>query len=224
MKNILTSLFGQSPFKPLQAHAEQIFKCVKNLENFLKILRTDFNEAKKVAEEVSLHEHEADKIKDKIRDNLGKPIFMPVGRDDLLEILSIQDAIADSAEDVAVLAVIKENFSIPEEIFVLMEIILQKSTDTFLKYKEIIDQMDELLEATFSGPQADKIRKNIETVALYEHETDKAQKMFLKKLFEYDDRLTHSDFFLISNITKRIGDIANISEKAANKIRLILLK
>jgi len=223
MKNILNSLLGKSPFKPLQEHMRQIQSCVLPLKQLLQELKKGSDAAAKtLAAQISEHEHLADKIKDEIRESLSKSLFMPVQRQDVLEILSIQDAIADTAEDIGVLCTIKDSFSVPDELFTLMEIILDKSVETFQKYQEIIEDMDELLEATFSGPQAQKTKKNIGEVAYLEHETDRAQKVFLKKFFEYDSRLSQSDFFLIAKITRRIGDIANISEKAANKIRLIL--
>jgi predicted phosphate transport protein (TIGR00153 family) len=207
----------------MQDHADQIANCVLKLKDFLTTFKKSFEEGKKLCAEISEFEHKADQIKDKIRNNLGKSLMLPVNKGNLLDILSIQDAIGDTAEDIAVLATMKKDFTIPDELFTLLDILLDKAIDTFKKYREIIDLLDELLEATFTGPQAEQIRKEIKNVARLEHETDKAQKIFLQKFFDYEENLSKSEFFLISKISKGIGDIANISEKAANKIRLILL-
>lgn len=223
MKNILKSLLSKSPFKPLQEHMEHVHICVVAIQDLLQeVKKGSFEEAKKLYSKINEHEHLADKIKDEIRENLSRSLFMPVHRNDLMEILSIQDSIADAAEDVGVLLTIKESLSMPSDLFVLLEAILNKTLETFHKYHEIILEMEYLLEATFSGPQAQIAKKNIDKVAYLEHETDLVQKVFLKKFFECDDQLSKSDFFLISKISRRIGDIANISEKAAKKIRLIL--
>lgn len=224
MKNILTSLLSKSPFKSFQEHLEEIKNCVLLLNPLIKALKNDMPQAKSIALKISEHEHNADKIKDSIRDNLSKSLLLPIGRSELLEILSIQDAIGDVAEDISVLCTIKENFKIPEEIFTLVEIILDKSVETFNQYFQIIYQMDELLESTFTGAQAEKIRKDIEQVAYLEHETDNAQKVFLKNFFLIEESLSKGDFYILSKLSQILGDVANISEKAANKIRLILLK
>lgn len=224
MKNLLSSLLPNSPFDSLQKHAQSVSDCVFALKEFFKEIKNRSVKAQETGQRVSELEHQADKIKDNIRDNLSKAIFLPVDRENLLEILSIQDAIADTAEDIAVLTLIKEDLIIPDDLLILLDIMLDKSIETFSVYKNIIDELDELLEATFTGPQAEKIRKKIDEVAYKEHETDGAQKVFLKKFFSLDKQLSQSDFFIIAKLSRRIGDIANISEKAANKIRLILLK
>ncbi len=222
MKNIF-KLLGKSPFKPMQKHVEEVANCVGKLSAFLKALKNNYVEAVKIAKEISEFEHNADKIKDEIRNNLGKSLMLPVKRSDLLTILSIQDAIADTAEDISVLATMKKKMNIPDEIYTLLDLVLEKSIETFNKYKEIIDGLDELVEATFAGPQAEKMRKNIGDVCYLEHEADKVQKMLLVKIFEYDEQLSKSDFFILAKLCKGIGDLANISESSANKIRLILL-
>jgi len=222
MKNIFSILRG-SPFKDFQLHAAEVKKCIDLLIPFIDCLGLDYEKAKKIGEEISKHEYEADKIKDKIRDSLGKSILLPVKKEFVLDMLSTQDAISDTAEDISALSIIKENFTIPPEIAPYIRIVLKKSIETFDAYKKIIDSLDELLEATFAGPQAQIIRDKIVNVAKLEYETDKAEKIFLSEFFKIEDRLSKSDFMIISEISKSIGDIANISEKAANKIRLIIL-
>lgn len=207
----------------MQDHALQVEHCVNELPHFFQQLAADFNQAQTLTQKISDFEHEADKIKNAIRNNLGKSILLPIKKNDLLDILSIQDAIADTAQDIAVLCTLKPQFKLPVELRSHLEILLEKAMATFHKYKQIINLMDELLEATFSGPQAENIKDEIHEVALMEHETDKAQKLFLQKVFLIEDSLSKSDFFILAQLSKEIGDIANISERAANKIRLILL-
>ena len=63
------------------------------------------------ADEADLHdylaelENEADGIKNELRAHLPKSLFMPVDRRDLLEVLDLQDEIADTAQDIAGLLV-----------------------------------------------------------------------------------------------------------------------
>jgi len=57
-------------------------------------------------------EAEADRIKNELRLHLPKSLFMPVDRRDLLEVLHLQDTIANTAQDIAGLLV-ERQMSIP---------------------------------------------------------------------------------------------------------------
>ena len=58
-------------------------------------------------------EAEADRIKNDLRGALPKSLFMPVDRRDLLEVLQMQDSIADTAQDIAGL-LIERRMEIPD--------------------------------------------------------------------------------------------------------------
>ena len=98
MRAIL-SLFAKSPFEPMKAHMEKAHECAKRIEPlFAAVLSKDQEAVKKIADEISRLESEADEIKHDIRNHLPKSLFLPIDRRDLLEILHIQDAIADIAQ------------------------------------------------------------------------------------------------------------------------------
>ncbi|MDP6058916.1 MAG: DUF47 family protein, partial [Pirellulaceae bacterium] len=102
-------LLGRSPFNLLQRHMEQVAKCIAKMSELLDSFEAgDWELVETLATEVSRLEHEADQIKDDIRNQLLRRFFMPINRSHVLEILSIQDGLADAAENVAVLLTIKE--------------------------------------------------------------------------------------------------------------------
>ena len=104
----ILNLFARSPFAPLRTHMEKVGACVDLLQElFAAIERKDYAAAEKTATLISEHEHAADLMKNDIRNHLPKSLFLPIDRGQLLEILSLQDGIADKAQDVAVLATIK---------------------------------------------------------------------------------------------------------------------
>ena len=59
-------------------------------------------------EQISEYEHSADITKNEIRNNLPRGLFLAINRTDLLEILSLQDSIADKAEDLGIIMTLKE--------------------------------------------------------------------------------------------------------------------
>src|ERR1700743_1238452 len=100
----IVNLFGRSPFAPLRHHMETVAMCVYLLSDLFQALQKQDKEAlQKIASSIQSYEHEADRTKNDIRNHLPKSLFLPIDRTQLLEILTLQDRLADKAEDVSVL-------------------------------------------------------------------------------------------------------------------------
>lgn len=220
--SIFKNLFARSPFSPLQQHMEKVADCVGKLEELFEAYRKkDHKKIKKIAEEISELEHAADLTKNEIRNNLPKGLFLAVNRADLLEILSLQDGLADRAEDIGVMMTMKKLEPL-EGMEDLLKQFLDKNLEAVRSIHDVIREMDELLEASFGGKEAEKVRKMIESVAYLEHEADVLQRNLNKKLYNMDDDLPYSDFSLWINILHAVASLANIAEKLGNRVRMLL--
>ncbi len=220
--SVLTNLFRKSPFTPLQTHMERVIKCVHRMQDLYDAhFQGDFERVNKLAEEISELEHLADIAKNEIRNNLPRGLFLPVNRGDLLEILSLQDSIADKAEDVAILMTLKPLPQI-EPLKEDMKNFMLKNIQAVEKAHEIIREMDELLESAFGGTEAEKVIRMVEEVAFMEHEADIMQHKILKELFSMEETLSYSSFFLWINILQTMASLANLAEKLANRVRMLL--
>ncbi len=220
--SVLMNLFRKSPFTPLQTHMERVIKCVHRMQDLYDAhFQGDFDAVNKLAEEISELEHLADIAKNEIRNNLPRGLFLPVNRGDLLEILSLQDSIADKAEDVAILMTLKPLPQI-EPLKEEMKEFMLKNIQAVEKAHEIIREMDELLESAFGGTEAEKVIRMVEEVAYMEHEADIMQHKILKQLFSMEDELSYSSFYLWINILQTMASLANLAEKLANRVRMLL--
>lgn len=218
----ILSLFGRSPFAPLQSHMDSVAICVHLLPDiFTALEQKDYQRLEQLAAEVSRLEHDADLIKNDIRNHLPKSLFLPIDRGNLLEILSIQDQIADKVEDVAVLVTLKplELLPIFKEEFKLF---LKKNIDTFDEAKLIIKELHELVESSFGGIEAEKVRSMVDEVAFREHEVDLLQRQLLKSLFKAEDQLNYITFHQWQRLFESVASISNLSENLANRIRMTL--
>ncbi len=217
-----SKLFSRSPFAPMQSHMEKVANCVEQLgELYNAFTAGDFDRMVQLAEEISELEHMADLTKNEIRNSLPKGIFLAINRGDLLEILALQDTLADKAEDIAILMTLKPLKPVPE-IEAEFKPFLVKNMDAFHMSHRIIRELDELLETSFGGKEAEKVNDMVEQVAFMEHEADVMQRQLLKKLFSMNDSLHYSDFILWMNILQGIAALGNLSEKLANRIRMLL--
>ncbi len=85
----LNNLFGSSPFSPLASHMKKVSEAITLLKKIFE-KGIDINELSK---QISKIEHEADIIKNEIRNKLPKSIFLPISKYSILEMLSIQNTI-----------------------------------------------------------------------------------------------------------------------------------
>lgn len=219
---IFANLFTRSPFLPLQAHMEEVTKCVHKMDELYEAyIAGDSEKMIILAEEVYSLEHDADITKNEIRNNLPKGMFLAINRASLLEILALQDTIADKAEDIAVLMTLKKLKPI-KSLGKDLKNFVQKNIEAVDGTHAIIRQMNELLETSFGGKEAEKVRGMVEGVALLEHEADILQRNLLKKLFKKEEELSYGTFFLWINILQSISSLSDLSEKLANRIRMLL--
>lgn len=222
MLGTILNLFGKSPFAPLQSHIEKVSACVHLLAPLFDALeKKDYITVERIANEIAEIEHQADITKNHIRNHLPKSLFLAIDRGQLLEILSAQDKIADMAEDVAVLVSLKQ-IELPASFSAEFKDFLKKNISTFDSVVLIIKEMHELLESSFGGSEADKVRTMVEEVSYKEHEVDIIQRQLLKKLFKVENEMSFTTFLLWEKICEAVAAISNISETLAYRVRMTL--
>jgi len=218
----LARLFGRSPFKPLQAHMEKVVDCVKEIAPLFKALRdADYKKVEKISKLISDLEHQADLTKNDIRNNLPTAVFLPVPRSSLLDILSLQDNIADRAQDIGILLTLK-NLEMDEKFAPLFEKFVKLNLSACEAVHNIILEMDQLVESSFGGQEAKKVEQMVEKVADIEHEADVLQRELLKEFFTVSDHLPTPSFFLWLKVIEEVGALSDESEKLANRVRMTL--
>ncbi|MDP7471431.1 MAG: DUF47 family protein, partial [Vicinamibacterales bacterium] len=132
-----------------------------------------------------------------------------------------QDSLADRAEDVVVLLTFKRLKILPG------------IADQFREFRdlnikavnlvsEIINQLDELVEAGFGGTAADKIREMVHNVAYAEHEVDLIQRKLLRDLFGHETELSPGDLYLWLQLIHELASLSNGSENLANRTMVVL--
>ena len=211
-------LFGRSPFGQIQQHMDQVTKCVHKMSEAIDAVKAGhFDELDRISTEVSQLEHQADQIKDDIRGRLLKRVFMPIDRAEVLEILSLQDSLADSAEDVCKVLTLKP-LPMLEDIKPDFDQFVDFNLQAFDIVASVIKQLDELIESGFGGVEAERIRGLAKDAAFAEHQADLIQLQLLKKIYAHDEELTIGEFHLWMRLTRVLSRISNVSENLANRI------
>jgi predicted phosphate transport protein (TIGR00153 family) len=201
---------------------EKVAQCVEKVTQMFTALRKgDHAAIETLAAETSKLEYEADQIKHDIQNHLPKRLFMAIDRSRILDILGVQDNIADKAENIGVLLTLKA-LTMPDWLSADFDAFLNKNLESFQGAREIIDQLDELLESGFGGEEAERVLRMVERVAHTEHEVDLLQRQLLKSVFANESSLSTGDFFLWTKLFKQVSDLSNLSERLANRVRRTL--
>ncbi len=218
----IMNLFGRSPFAPLQSHMEKVAMCVhKVLELFCALETGEQEKLELVARQISELEHQADAAKNDIRNHLPKSLFLPVDRQQLLEILTLQDRIADAAEDISVLVLLKK-LELPSPLQVDFKAFLGKNIDCFEEVRKIIHDLNELIESSFGGNEAEKVREMVHKVSYKEHEADVIQHRLVKQLIALENTMSYTSFYVWVHVFEKIAELSNLSEKLAHRMRMTL--
>lgn len=214
----------QSPFVPLAEHMTQVRACVDLvIPMFACVQANDWDELQTLAEQVFHSEHEADKIKRQIRDSIPTAFSLPVYRGDLLAFLHIQDDIADSVEDVAVLLTIKR-LQMPEAIAGdILEYVRQVVGVCEFLFKAT-DRLKDLNESDFLGEPVQQVMEVIDQAEHAEWKADKAQYQLAKALFALDDVVKPTEIFLWSAVMQELGTLANNADKTGERLRRMLVR
>jgi len=214
----IAKLFGRSPFSQLQLHMDQVSLCIKKMAEAIDAVKNGrFDELDRFSSEVSQLEHQADQIKNDIRGRLLKRVFMPIDRSEVLEILSLQDSLADRAEDVCKILTFKQ-LPFPADIKDDFDQFVEHNLKAFSIVAEVITHLDELIESGFGGVGAERIRRLAKDASFAEHQADLVQVQLLKKIYSHDIAMSHGEFHLWMRFTKVLSQVSNRSEKLANRI------
>jgi predicted phosphate transport protein (TIGR00153 family) len=216
--NPLARLLRKSPFKPLQEHMRVVAKCMAEfMPLFEALFEKDQNRVKEIAEKIDQIESEADEIKNGLRLNLPKTLFLPVARRDLLVLISEQDSIADAVENIAGIMTARE-MEVPEAMRDLLLELIQGTIDTFNKALKVIEGLDELLEVGFRGKYSSIVTDMVVDLKQTEEITDDLAKELNRILFSMEDQLKPVSVIFWYKLIEEIGEVANHSENVGDRI------
>ena len=203
---------------------EIVIQCVAHVPPLFEAL-IDQDEAgvEKAKEAIFEREGAADEMKNQLRSHLPKGLFMPVDRRDLLEVLVMQDSIADTAQDIAGLLV-ERQMVVPENMVENLRTLVQRCVDTCNQAAGIVAELDELVETGFGGPEANRVSEMVGQLNLIEDETDQLGMALSRSLFAQEDSMSPVSVIFWYQLIQWIGDLADYAEKVGDRLRLLIAR
>ena len=222
--NPIASLLGRSPFKPMQAHMRIVNECIAHVPAlFEALIAGDQAEVVKEKDLIFAKEQEADDLEHELRASLPKSLFLPVDRRDLLDLLNMQDCMANTAQDIAGL-MIERDMTVPEGMAEPLRELVQRCVDACNHATKIIEEMDELISAGFSGREAASVLDMVEQLSAIEDETDEMGVKLTQILFAKEDEMKPVSVMFWYQMIQWIGDMADYAEKAGDRMRLLIAR
>ncbi len=222
MANMLANIFGASPVQPLEKHIGIAYDCAKQLRGFfLAAVAGDWDKALQYRSKIETLEHDADDLKKKIRLQLPKSLFMPVPREDLLELLLVQDKIANRTKDVSGI-VMGRKMQIPAAIAEQFLEFVDRNIDAAKQARKSVRELDELFTAGFRGAEVALVAGLIEELDQIETDTDDKQAALRAALFEIEASLDPIDAIFMYKVIETTGEIADMAERVGRRLELLL--
>ena len=222
MANMLANIFGSSPVRPLEKHIGIAFRCAKQLHPFFAaVIKGNWEKASAVRGEIERLEHEADDLKKQIRLSLPKSLFMPVPREDLLELLLVQDKIANRTRDVSGI-VMGRKMQIPAAIAEQFLEFVDRNVDAAKQARKSVRELDELFTAGFRGAEVNLVEALIEELDQIETDTDGKQAALRGSVFAIEESLNPVDAVFMYQVIELTGEIADMAERVGRRLELLL--
>jgi len=220
--NILANIFGSSPVMPLEKHVNIAYQAVKKLGEFFEaVVADDWDKAAQARDQVTDFEHEADDLKKEIRQHLPKSLFMPVPREDLLELLLVQDMMANRAKDVSGI-VFGRKMQIPPAIADEFLEFVGRNVDAAKQARKSVRELDELFASGFRGAEAELVESLVEELDAIETDTDDRQAALRWSLFAIEKDFDPVDVMFLYKVIELTGDIADMAERVGRRLELLL--
>lgn len=228
MKDYIRSVLdvvAESPFVHLEIHAKKGVLAVEKLAEAMEAYCTG-NDAllEERTREIDELEHDADKLKQKIRSGIPSSVRLPVDKKDLLSFLKQQDSIADFAQASAYWMTLRPFKNVPEEVKEGFLELMTSSLETAKKYDELAGEIYKLLATSFSKEEIKETLTIIPEVEKLEHDGDVLQTALLKKIFEHEETIGGAGVCHLMGLVERVGGIADKSASAADRLRTMIFR
>jgi len=222
MGTYFSKIFGKSPVGPIQEHMDTCYRCAKELVAFFThVVANDWENATKSRERIVELENEADDLKNQIRSQLPKSLLMPVPRQDLLELLQVQDKIANRSRDVSGI-VLGRQVAIPAAVQEQFVQFVSRNVDAAKQARRSIRELDELYETGFRGAEAALVEKLVEVLDQIEDDTDAMQVQLRQELFKIEKELPPIDVMFLYRIIELTGEVGDMAERIGRRLELLL--
>jgi len=218
------NMFGRSPIKPLEEHMAKVHVCVEELFPFFQAaFNENWVEVERFQKRIVQLENQADVMKRELRLHLPNSLFTSVSRSDLLELLNVQDSLANKAKDIAGV-VLGRKMIFPEPTKAPFLEFLKRCIGASKQANIAIHELDEILETGFSGNEIKHVDNMITKLSRIEHETDELQIFLRQIMFNLEDEYPPVKVMFLYKIIEWTGELADDARSVGDYLQIVVAR
>ncbi|MBO6557281.1 MAG: TIGR00153 family protein [Pseudomonadales bacterium] len=218
---MFVSLFEKSPLAPVQEHLTQCGICTTTLRScFEAAFVEDWETVEKLYHDISMAEQEADTLKRELRTTVSRSLLMPISREDLLELVGVQDRIANVAQDIAGL-VLGRKMAFPNQLHDGLTRFLTETSHSLAIAQNALEDLVGLAKMGFTDKALESIDREVEKLHESERTADALQREVRSELFKIETELNPVDVMFIYRILEHIGEVSDSAHSAGNRMLFI---
>lgn len=221
VKPALTDVFSSSPLAHIERHAEACLDCVRMLRTYFEATQSgDWTLAEKVQGDIVRLESVADDLKMEVRMNLPRGLWMSVSRADLLDLVRVQDTMANETKDIAGLSLGRQ-LAFPKKLDKSLFKYIDTVTQTAEKAVDVVTATRDLSKSAFGARQVKLISSKCVAVEKTERSSDKLQSKLRAKLRTHEEKISPIDAMFLYQLLSQIGEVADHAEKVSHRAQII---
>ena len=146
---------------------------------------------------------------------------MPVPREDLMDLVMVQDRIANRALHVAEL-MLSRRMTVPAALQAAYLEYLQRNIDAAEQANQSIHELDELYTTAFRGAEAKLVTGMLNELDEKQVGIDAAGAAVRNGLFAIEESLSPVDVMFLYKVVELTGDIGAMAERVGRRLEVLL--
>jgi predicted phosphate transport protein (TIGR00153 family) len=221
----LSTLIGdsviRSPIVTLHEHMQVAAEAVETLAQFIDAAQSDdWERAATLQARVAELDDRADDLKQRLRRELPKRLWMPVARSDLLDLISAQDKLADRSKDIAGLMLGRE-MRFPSKLTKGLGDFMALSVQAAVGARNAVEGAHMLFRSGFAEREAREVERLVGEVERIERRSDKRQAKLRGRMYKLEKQLPPIEAVFLYQVLVWIGDLADRAEGVTHRLLLI---
>ncbi len=208
----MSLLFGKKENEVMDLFFKHLRKVKETIETTYKLLESPKEQRKEITEKVRKLETEADSVRRDAETMMYSGAFLAQSRGDMLGLIEAIDRISNKAEFVSDLIYLQD-LILPKE---LVEEYKEEYRFSLKAYEALQMAAENLFE------DIEKTKELVLQVEKWENSGDHVERQLIKDIFKMDIDLAWKS--QLRELALQIGDIADRSEDASDRIEIIILK
>lgn len=222
--SFIAGIFGRSPVQPLKEHMAKVAEAARQLVLFVDAaLAGDWQRAGEFRAAIQALEHEADVLKADLRIRLPSTLLMPVDRGDVLDLVTMQDKIANRSKDIAGLMFHRKLLP-PPSLAAVYRALAARSVDAVIQAERSVGELEELFTAGFRGAEVKLVERMIVELDAIEDETDQIASELRSGVFAMEKELPPVDVIFLYKAIEWLGELGDLAHRVGGLLQRLIAR